>query len=256
MSQKARHLVYGTSEAPSLPRLESGDRLSRQEFERRYESLPELKKAELIEGVVYVPSPTRLKRHGKPQRHMATWMGVYEAGTRGVEGADNATVRLDLVNEPQPDLFLRIEPERGGQSRTSADDYVEGAPELIAEVSSSSVSYDLHAKLEAYRRNGVLEYVVWRVDDRAIDWFVLRGGKYRRLRSDRSGILKSGVFPGLWLDAAALLRRDLKRVLAVLEEGLRTPQHERFVQRLARARTAVAVKNAPRRGLGHRGGRR
>ena len=162
----------------TLPPLENGDRLTRAEFERRYESMPELKKAELIEGVVYMPSPVRLSRHGRPQRHVSNWLGHYEAATPGVEGADNSTVRMDLDNELQPDAFLFIDPARGGQARISQDDYLEGAPELVAEVASSSASYDLHVKLHVYRRSGVREYLVWRVLDRQIDWFVLREGRY------------------------------------------------------------------------------
>src|SRR5262249_9428327 len=158
-----------------LPPLETGDRLSREEFERRYEAMPHLKKAELIEGVVYVPSPVRLRRHGKPNRHLSTWMGVYEAATPGVEGGDNTTARLDLGNEPQPDALLLIDPAIGGQARVSEDDFIEGAPELVGEVSSSRVSFDLGTKLQVYQRTGVREYLVWRVLDREIDWFVLQG---------------------------------------------------------------------------------
>ena len=129
----------------------------------RYEAMPELKKAELIEGVVYMPSPVRHRRHSRPNYHLSTWVGFYETMTPGVEGGGNGTVRLDLDNEPQPDVYLMIAPEQGGQAKLSADDYVEGAPELVAEVASSSASYDLHVKLHVYRRSGVREYLVWRV---------------------------------------------------------------------------------------------
>src|SRR6266852_3000096 len=178
--------------------LENGDRLTRDEFERRYEAMPHLTKAELIEGVVYVPSPVRYRHHGAPHAHLITWLGQYAAGTPGVEVSDNSTVRLDLDNEPQPDALLLIDPTCGGQTRFSTDDYIEGSPELVAEVASSSVSYDLHAKLHVYRRNGVREYLVWRVLEQAIDWFVLRAGQYERLPVDANGLLRSEVFPGLW----------------------------------------------------------
>jgi Uma2 family endonuclease len=214
--------------------LEHGDRLSRAEFERRYDAMPNLKKAELIEGVVYMPSPVRLQSHGRPHAHLITWLGVYEAGTPGVQTADNSTARLDLDNEPQPDGVLFIAPERGGQARLSADDYLEAAPELVGEVSASSASYDLHAKLHVYRRNEVREYVVWRVLERAVDWFVLRAGQYERLPPDADGILRSRIFPGLWLDPAALVRTDLAAVLAVLQQGLASPEHAAFVARLQR----------------------
>jgi Uma2 family endonuclease len=215
-----------------LPPLEPGDRLTREEFERRYEAMPLLKKAELIEGVVYMPSPARFRRHGKPSRHLSTWLGTYEASTPGVEGADNTTARLDLDNEPQPDVLLLIDPDCGGQAKVSTDDYIESAPEWVGEVAASSASIDLNTKLHVYRRNGVREYLVWRVLDGDVDWFVLRGGQYDRLAADASGILRSEVFQGLWLDVKALVRRDLARVLAVLQQGLASPEHASFVARL------------------------
>ncbi len=214
--------------------LENGDRLTRDEFERRYDAMPHLKKAELIEGVVHVPSPVSVL-HGEPHAIVTTWVGVYMASTRGTREGDNTSLRLDLDNMPQPDVFLRIDPERGGQSRTSEDHYVEGAPELIAEVAASSASYDLHAKLHVYRRNGVREYIVWRTFDAEIDWFVLEGSAYRRLAPDPLGVLKSRVFPGLWLEPAALLRGDAAKVLAVLGDGLRSAEHAEFAQRLESA---------------------
>jgi Uma2 family endonuclease len=215
-----------------LPPLENGDRLTRDEFERRYEAMPHLKKAELIEGVVYVPSPVRYRHHGAPHAHLISWLGQYAAGTPGVAVSDNSTVRLDLDNEPQPDALLLIDPACGGQARFSPDDYIEGSPELVAEVASSAVSYDLHAKLHVYRRNGVREYVVWRVLEQAIDWFVLRAGRYERLPVDANGLLRSEVFPGLWLDAAALVRGELATVLAIVQQGLGSPEHAAFVARL------------------------
>ncbi len=217
--------------------LEPGDRLTRDEFERRYDAMPGLKKAELIEGVVYMPSPVRVRRHGNPHCRFAGWLAVYEAGTPGVLAADNTTIRLDMDNAPQPDELLMIEPERGGQARISADDYIENSPEWVGEVSASSVSFDLHTKLHVYRRNGVREYVVWRVQDREVDWFVLHGGEFQKLAADADGILRSRVFPGLWLDAAALVRGDMTRVLAVVQAGVASPQHVAFVNRLNAPRT-------------------
>jgi Uma2 family endonuclease len=220
----------------TVPPLENGDRLTRPEFERRYDAMPHLKKAELIEGVVHMAAAARLKRHGGPQRDLITWLGVYSAATLGVDGADNTSDRLDLDNEPQPDGLLYIEPECGGQATISEDDYLEGAPELIGEVAASSASYDLGPKLNAYRRNGVKEYVVWRVLDKEIDWFVLREGRYQRQPLGDDGIYRSEVFPGLWLDKAAMLRRDLAQVLKVLQQGLVSEEHEQFVARLASAK--------------------
>ena len=214
------------------PPLRSGDRLTRREFERRYAAHPEIKKAELIEGRVYVSSPVRFATHGQPHAAILTWLGTYSAFTPGVGVADNATVRLDAINEPQPDAQLRIEPAASGHSRLDADDYVAGAPELIVEIAASSVSYDLHDKLRAYRRNGVNEYLVWRVRERRFDWFVLAEEDYVPLAPDSSGILRSNLFPGLWLDLGALLAGDVARVLATLRRALEAPEHAAFVARL------------------------
>jgi hypothetical protein len=210
--------------------LEPGDRLTRAEFERRYEGMPEIKKAELIEGVVYMPSPVRLRRHGRPHFRLIGWLAAYEAETPSVMGGDNTTARLDMDNEPQPDAMLLLDPACGGQAIISADDYVEKAPEWVGEISASSVSFDLHTKLNVYRRNGVREYLVWRVQDKQIDWFSLRSGEFEPLAADVSGILRSEVFPGLWLDAAALVRGDMRRVLAVAQQGIASPEHAEFIK--------------------------
>lgn len=216
----------------AVPPLENGDRLSRAEFERRYDAMPDLKRAELIEGEVYVSSPVRVQQHGLPHFQLVGWLAAYYAGTPRLLAGDNSTIRLDLDNEPQPDAFLMIKPGYGGQARISDDDYVERAPELVAEVAASSVSYDLGKKLHVYRRNQVREYVVWRVQDRAIDWFVLRDGAYEPLAPGDDGLLRSEVFPGLWLDPAAMLRDDLAAVLAVVQQGLASPEHAAFAARL------------------------
>jgi Uma2 family endonuclease len=217
-----------------IPPLENGDRLTRPEFERRYDAMPHLKKAELIEGVVHMPSPVRIRHHGRPHAHIMAWLGAYCGATSGVDIADNATVRFDLDNEPQPDALLRL--ETGGTSRISEDDYVEGPPELVVEVASSSVSIDLHAKLKVYRRSGVQEYVVWAVRDRAVTWLRLVEGRYEPLRPDEQGVLRSEVFPGLWLHTAALLAGDLPALIRCVQEGLGDPAHAAFVQRLAAPR--------------------
>jgi Uma2 family endonuclease len=224
----------GPSPGPetTIPPLEPGDRLTRAEFERRYEAMPHLKKAELIEGVVYMPSPVRVRRHGSPHFDLITWLGIYKNATPGITGADNASLLLDLDNEPQPDALLFIDPDHGGQARITADDYVENAPELVAEISASSASYDLNTKLNVYRRNGVREYIVWRVDDRQIDWFVLRNGQFVRLPLDDDGLYRSEVFPGLWLDPAAMVSGDTQTVQQALQRGLSSQEHTDFVARL------------------------
>jgi Uma2 family endonuclease len=218
--------------SPRVPVLCAGDRLTRDEFERRYSAMPDLKKAELIEGVVYMGSPVSLVRHGQPHLVLAHWLGIYEEFTPGLVAGDNSTVRLDQDNEPQPDLLLCIPAAAGGTSRFTAGGYLEGPPELAIEVAASSVSYDLHQKLGAYRRNGVQEYLVHRVDDGEVDWFVLERGVYVRQQSDAEGLLKSRVFPGLWLDVPALLRSDRRALRAAIERGTADPAHGQFVARL------------------------
>lgn len=217
------------ADATLLP-LENGDRLTRAEFERRYEAMPGLKKAELVEGVVYVPSPVRYIQHGQPSSNVEIWLGTYRVATPGVGSAGNSTVRLDFDNEVQPDILLRL--EYGGRSEIGPDGYVEGPPELVVEVAASTASYDLHDKLRAYRRNGVQEYVVWRVLDRAVDWLLLHEGSYERLEPDENGVIRSEVFPGLWLAVPSLLDGDMAAVLATLQQGLASAGHSAFAARL------------------------
>jgi Uma2 family endonuclease len=218
----------------ALPPLENGDRLTRHEFHRRYMAMPEVKKAELIEGRVYMPSPVR-PEHASPHADIVTWLGVYRASTPGVQLADNATVRLDLDNEPQPDALLRLDLAQGGKSRISSDGYIEGAPELIVEVAASSAAYDLHEKRTTYRRNGVQEYLVWQVYDRRIDWWELREGAYEPLPVDQNSVICSRVFPGLYLDTSAMLSGNLAQVLATLQQHLGGKEHKVFVEKLAGA---------------------
>jgi len=223
-----------------IPALKNGDHLTRDEFERRYDATPGLKKAELIEGVVYMAPPAlRWDEHARPDGLIGTWLGVYESDTPGVQMGHNASIRLDLDNEPQPDVALIVDPSCGGQVRISPEGYVEGAPELVVEISASSVSIDLNSKLRVYRRNGVREYLVWRVEDRAIDWFALSEGEYVKLGADPHGILRSEIFPGLWLDSTAALQLDSAGVLRVLHEGLVvSAEHTAFVSSLQSRRKA------------------
>lgn len=219
-----------TKSTVNIPSLENGDRLTRLEFETRYQQMTHVKKAELIEGIVYMGSPLRINKHGEPHADIMGWLTVYKAFTPNVQTGDNATVRLDPENEPQPDALLRI--EKGGQSIISEDGYVEGAPELIVEIAASTVSIDLHDKLKAYRRNQVQEYLVWRVDDNEIDWFRLKEEKYIKLQADKNGIIKSEIYSGLWLDINALLKGDLATVLNILQEGINTTEHQNFTNEL------------------------
>ena len=220
--------------SPPVPLLVDGDRLTRDEFERRYHAMPDLKKAELIEGVVRMPSPVSLSSHGIPHTVVCHWAAAYWLATPGTQAATDTTVRLDMNNTPQPDVALFILPSHGGQARVSADDYIEDAPELVVEVAASSASFDLNTKLRVYQRNGVREYIVWRMERQQVDWFVLRDGKYDRLAPTPTGLLCSKTFPGLWLDSIALARGDFVRVMMVLQQGIQDPTHAAFVAALQR----------------------
>lgn len=207
------------TEASTKPVLESGDRLTRAEFHRRYCARPDIKKAELVQGVVYVASPAS-NAHGEPFGLLILWLRLYVAKTAGVRMSVEGTVYLDVDTEVQPDAFLYRDPPPPGGARLTKDNYIEGAPQLVAEVAASSASYDLHDKMEAYRRAGVPEYIVWRTLDKQVDWFRLRDGVYVLLERDERGIITSEVFPGLRLAVADLLAGDDAGVLAALDVRL------------------------------------
>lgn len=225
--------TYSSPIVPSLrvPPLEQGDRLARSEFLRRYVVMPPKIKAERIEGIVHIPAAAVLAQfHGEHHAIVLTWLGVYQSVTPGVAAADNSTVALDIDNDAQPDACLRILPTYGGATKLNDEGYIEGAPELIVEVAASTLSFDLGAKLNAYRRNGVREYIVLRTYDGDLDWFVLRDGQYQRLSPDNQGIYRSHVFPGLWLKFDALMAGRIAEVLAVLQHGTASPEHGAFCE--------------------------
>jgi Uma2 family endonuclease len=226
-------MVKTPSQPRLIPPLENGDRLTRYEFERRYNAMPHLNRAELIEGVVYMAAALRFRSHGQPHASLMTWLGNYTVATPGVALGDAPTVRLDLDNEPQPDAVLLIESQSGGRSRVSDDDYIEGTPELVVEIAASSAAIDLGDKKRAYRRNGIPEYIVWQVFDRKVDWFCLQEGDYVSLPVDPDGTIRSRVFPGLWLAVEDLLTGNMVQVLAVLQAGLAAAEHNAFVQQLS-----------------------
>ncbi|MEN9206432.1 MAG: Uma2 family endonuclease [Thermostichales cyanobacterium DRC_bins_46] len=208
-------MTQGTTQ---IPPLENGDHLTRAEFERRYQAMPQVRKAELIEGTVYIMgSPLRLASHGQPHARIITWLGSYQVAHPQLVLAIEPTVRLDPDNEPQPDAVLFIP---GRQAIITPDDYIQGSPELIVEIAASSAAIDLHDKKRAYRRNRVQEYLVWRTLEGELDWFSLQADDYVPLPRDGEGIVRSQIFPGLWLTVPALLAGDLNRVLAVLQQGL------------------------------------
>jgi len=223
-----------TAAAISLPPLENGDCLNRVQFEHRYQAMPSVnRKAELIKGIVYImASPLHYDSHAEPHALIIGWLANYYAVTPGVRLGDNATVRLGMDDEPQPDALLWLPKHLGGQAHLSDDDYLEGAPELIVEIAASSASYDLHQKRQIYCCHGVPEYMVWQVYDGRLDWFMLTEGRYVAQSPDADGLLYSQRFPGLVLDVAALLKRDLATVLRRLQQGLQTSEHQNFVEQL------------------------
>jgi hypothetical protein len=213
------------------PPLVAGDFLSRDEFLRRWELMPHLKRAELIRGIVYTPFPLSLP-HGRAENDVAAWLGVYKAATPGCDAANNATWLMEEDSAPQPDLSLRILPEYGGQSAVRGQ-YASGAPEFLAEICVSSTAHDLHQKLELYESAGVREYLAVLPTEREVRWHRARDGALTVLPPPADGLYRSTEFRGLWLDAPALLAGNLAQVLAVLNEGLRSPEHQQFVAQLA-----------------------
>ena len=215
------------------PLLHEGDRLDGQEFLHRWEAMPELKRAELIDGVVFMASPVALD-HSTTHHDVNTWIGLYRGATPGCQAGTDGTWVMGPKDMPQPDIFLRILPAFGGQS-TDAGKYAAGAPELIVEVSGSSLSRDLGIKLDLYRRAGVREYLTVQLQPRAVIWRQLARSRYREIPADEDGVLRSRIFPGLWLDAQALSKGKLA---GAAERGLASPEHGAFVRRLTLARRA------------------
>jgi len=216
-----------------IPPLEPGDRMFADEFERRYAAMPLGPKAELIEGIVYMQAAAKLS-HGQPLGFVTTWIGHYCIATPGTDYATDATDRLDDSNQPQPDISLFICPESGGRTTISDDGYLTGGPEMVVEIAGSSVAIDRGPKLRTYERHGVHEYLIWRVGTRTIEWYVLRNGVYELTQPDEQGIHRSEVFPGLWLNVNAALRRDGPETMKTLDLGLASDEHQSFVERLRR----------------------
>jgi Uma2 family endonuclease len=218
---------------PAVPPLEAGDRLDQATFHQRYEAMPEGTRAELIGGTVHMPSPTK-RRHSFHHGLVYLWLSRYRKATPGTEAHLTASSLLGPESEPQPDACLLISQPHGGQSSVR-DDYIVGAPELIVEIASSTESIDLHAKKADYEKGGVREYVVAALRHGRVFWFGLRDDVFAEMPPDPDGHLRSQVFPGLWLDPAALLAGDEDRLMAALEAGLATPEHAAFVTRLGAA---------------------
>lgn len=210
--------------------LRDGVRMSRARFHRLYSLAPEKTRAELIGGVVHMASPLKYE-HGEIHFSLG-WLFCYYVGlTPGVGTSDNATVQLGDDSEPQPDGLLRILSEFGGQSTISDDGYVEGPPELLAEIALSSLHLDLHAKRDEYSRNGVQEYLVLDLRDNRLHWFDLK--ENLELQPDADGIYRIQTFPGLWIDADAVFTGNFNKLSSAFHAGLASPEHAAFVARLA-----------------------
>lgn len=222
----------GAGAATAPPPLQAGDRLNRAEFMRRWDAHPGIKFAELIGGVVYMPSPLS-RKHGVTDNLAGAWLCTYHAHTPGTEAGSNVTTMMEGDETPQPDEYLRILPEYGGRSGNEGL-YVSGGPELLAEISVSSVSIDMTQKFDLYERMGVLEYVAVLMYEQEVRWHRLIGTSYQRVAPLKGMIWQSKVFPGLWLNGKAMLANDAAKVLATLQKGLRSPEHAAFVKKLAR----------------------
>jgi Uma2 family endonuclease len=224
--------------------LESGEHLDAVEFLRRYEAMPQVKKAELIQGIVYMGSPVNAEYHGEPDNIIQTWLGTYCGATPGIKCAANSTVRLGVRNVAQPDALLLILPEHGGKAQIDSEGYIIGSPELVVEVAASSSAIDAYEKRDAYAAAGAQEYLLWRTYDSAMDWWYLENGQYQLLPID-GAVIRSKVFPGLWLDWAALLHRNRAVVMTCLQRGLESDEHKAFVQALAARKRSDLTRSVP-----------
>ncbi len=229
-SLPAPPFVPGSSTPFRIPPLENGDYLDQRTFHERYRAMPLDFRAELIEGMVIVPSPTKVP-HGQHHTALMACLYLYKAATPGTNAVDNTTTILGDESEPQPDGSLYVLPEFGGQCHL-VDDYLHGPPEWLAEIASSSEAYDLHGKYRDYERAGVREYVVVLLREQAVRGFLLHEGRFKPHAADPDGIYRSLTFPGLWIDCAALLHDDAPAVLATLGQGLQSPEHAAFLLRL------------------------
>jgi Uma2 family endonuclease len=216
----------------AMPQLNAGQKLTREEFLRRWEAMPELNRAELIDGIVYMPSPLS-DPHATNHTLLDMWIGYYAFSTPGCKAGNAGTWLMATTSAPQPDVALRIQPNFGGQSRAEGL-YCAGAPELVVEICQTSATYDLGPKLALYQRAGVREYITFVLEPPRLLWRELFEGRYRTIEPDSRGILRSRVFPGLWLDTDAVLAGDGARVMKVLQEGLASAEHAEFVAELAR----------------------
>ncbi|MFT3878951.1 MAG: Uma2 family endonuclease [Gemmatales bacterium] len=214
-----------------LPLLYDGQRLDRETFHRLYEASPELKRVQLIEGIVHMPSPMRFVQHANPQTCINGWLFCYSSQTPGVRNGGSATLKIDTENEFEPDGMLFYDQ---GQLVIADDGYLEGVPELVVEVSASTISVDSKEKFRVYEKQGVKEYLLWNTQADTITWFARNKNKFVAMKPNRAGIIQSKTFPGLWLDVAAMLEGDLTQVMKTLNEGLTSGPHVKYVKRFER----------------------
>jgi Uma2 family endonuclease len=220
---------------PAVPPLEPGAHLSASEFLRRFDAMPELKKAELIDGIVHMESAVSVD-HGIADQLLQGWLGHYKSRTTFLSSISNVTVRFDGKNVAQPDLTLRIPEQLGGKSKVGEDRYIHGAPEFVAEIAATSASNDLHAKLKLYQRSGVAEYLVWRSLDSQIHWFALEKDEFQEIKADPDSVIRSRKFPGLWLNVPALLNFDFAKVFETVDAGCQAPEHAEFIEKFKTAK--------------------
>ena len=227
-----------------VPLLFSGDQLAQPEFHRRYEAYPNDTRFELIDGIVYMMAPAGYD-HSQGDYKLTGLLFQYEGATPGVEGAQNVTIILSDLDEPQPDGCMMLRPQYGGKCRIEGGKtkYIVGAPELVVEVAHSSVALDLSEKRSVYARAGVLEYVVLDVSGNNVHWFDLRNDNPLELPPD--GILRSFAFPGLWIDTEALVNRNVPALIKCMNLGLQSPEHAAFVQRLESTRKSSGTASRP-----------
>lgn len=211
-----------------LPLLYDGLRLDRVTFHRLYEASPELKRVQLIEGIVHMPSPMRFVQHANPQTCINGWLFCYVTQTPGVNTGGSATLKIDDENEFEPDGMLFYD---NGQLIIADDGYLEGVPELAVEVTASTFTIDSKEKFRVYEKHGVKEYLLWNTEAGTITWYARHKDKFVPMKSNRAGILKSKIFPGLWLEVAAMREGDMTQVMKTLYEGLASAPHRQYVKR-------------------------
>lgn len=209
-------------------RLAQGDRLSQAEFHRRYERRPDLNKAELIDGLVFLESPIRYRAHGRPHSEILHWLKSYSLATPGTIALGNVTLILDDRNELEPDCVLFLSPQFGGKCQPDPNDYLRGSPELVVEISASTTARDYGPKLAVYLKHQVQEVIIWRTENGILDWFLLNQAQYHLQKPGSDGLLRSRAFPGLFLHSPSLITGDLNAVLHYLQLGLNSPSHRDF----------------------------